>query len=115
MVDTVLNKNKFNNINVKGHIETNNLIIQNIIIQNSKIQKNSNNQLIEKIYNIIKTENLKNNYIENKKKIIDLCINNSNKIFKKKKKQFVMRYKKKIDNILMSKQLRSLISYNEIK
>ena len=76
MINTVLKKNKMY-ANVKGHIEKNSFKIQSKILQNVINKKNSSNPLIQKILNIIKTEKLQNNYIENKTKIIDTCFSES--------------------------------------
>jgi len=112
LLTTVLNKNN-NYANVKGHLLTNSLELQSSIFQN--LINNPTYPLINKIVQIIKNEKLENNYIENKTKIIDICTYNSNHFLKKKNKQFIVAYKKKIENIIKSKQLLSIIKYDEIK
>jgi len=112
LLTTLLNKNN-KYADVKGHLLTNTLELQSSIFQNAK--NNPTYPLINNIFQIIKNEKLEKNYIENKTKIIEICTYNSNTFLKKKNKQFIVAYKKKIENIIKSKQLLSIIEYDEIK
>lgn len=93
LLTTVLNKNN-TYADVKGHLLTNSLELQSSILQNAK--NNPTYPLINTIFQIIKNEKLENNYIENKTKIIEICTYNSNTFLKKKNKQFIVAYKKKL-------------------
>lgn len=112
MVKTVLHKNKCY-ANVQGHIETNSFQIQSNLLQEQKSNQ-FNFKLTTQILNVIKSEKLEKNYINNKKIIIDKCTKNAH-VLKKKNKLCVLRYKKTIQNIIMSKQMRATINYEEIK
>lgn len=84
MINTVLHKNKFYP-NVQGHIETNSFKIQSNLLQNFINEQKSSSKLTTQVFNVIKSEKLEKNYINNKKIIIDKCTKNAHVLKKKKK------------------------------
>jgi len=82
MVNTVLNKNKCY-ANVQGHIENNGFKIQSHLLQNILNEPKSSSNLTTQVFNVIKSEKLTKNYINNKNIIIDMCTTNANVLKKK--------------------------------
>lgn len=111
-IDMYLKKNGIFNINVINHIQNNNAQIQNLINNpDNKIQEIGT--LHKQIYNIIRQNNLFNNYIDNKNTIIKKILS-ENKNLKKQRPNTINNYKKKITDAINSKQLENLVAL-EIK
>ena len=83
MINTVLHKNTFY-ANVQGQIETNGFKIQSNLLQNFINEQKSSSKLTTQVFNVIKSEKLAKNYINNKKIIIDVCTKNAHVLKKKK-------------------------------
>lgn len=101
--DIYLKKNGVFNINVINHIENNNAQIQNLI-SNPDIKIQEIGTLHKQIFNFIRQNNLLNNYINNKNTIIKKILS-ENKNLKKQRQNTINNYKKKVTDVINSKQL----------
>jgi len=110
-IDLYFKKNGIHNINVSEHLLKNNTQIQNLMYNTTKIQHTDT--LINNIYNIIRQNNIYNNYISKKSTIIEKIISDDKNLNKQKSKNIIT-YKKKISDAINGKQLENMVEF-EIK
>ncbi|KAL4125899.1 hypothetical protein QTP88_010136 [Uroleucon formosanum] len=111
-IELFLNKNGIYNIGLIEHLNKNSAQIQNLINGTNKIKHTHN--VHYKIFSIIQNNNLFNDYKVHKNTIISQIISND-KNLKKQKTKHINKFKKKINDAINSKQLKSIIEFEARK